>query len=96
MIVRSIALVVGLGAFGAAPFQCGSKPDPELRREETAGDALWNLSQKFKADHNDAAARDTLRYLVDRYPSSRHTVAAKEELAKMGDTAAASAGDAGK
>jgi len=77
-----VALALNLGT---APMQCSRNPDPNLRQEDTAGDALWSLAQKFEADHNDAAAKDTLRYLVEKYPSSRH---AREARAKLGDTPA--------
>jgi outer membrane protein assembly factor BamD (BamD/ComL family) len=79
-------LAVGLlavGALASAPIQCKRDPDPNLRMEDTAGDALWDLSQKFKAEGNTDAARATLKYLVDKYPSSRHAGAAKEELAQL-------------
>ena len=51
-----------------------------MRLEDTAGDALWALSQDFRAKGNEQAARDTLRYLVEHYPSNRHVPAAKTEL----------------
>jgi TolA-binding protein len=63
-----------------APFQCGKSPDPNLRHEDTAGDALWALAEKFDQEHNDAAAKETLQYLLEKYPSSRHAPAAREKL----------------
>lgn len=78
-----------------APLQCGSGSDPAVGREDTAGDALYNLSQDFRAKGNEPAAKDTLRYLVEHYPSNRHVPSAREELA--GQAAAPSApADAGK
>jgi hypothetical protein len=77
MIARTAAL---LAALGLAPVQCGHEPDPNLRQEDTAGDALWALAGKFEAEHNDAAAKETLRYLVEKYPSSRHVPEAKAKL----------------
>ena len=68
--------------FFHAPLQCSRDPDPNQRREDTAGDALWGLAQDQRARHEDAAARETLRYLVDRYPSSRYAEAARAELAR--------------
>jgi hypothetical protein len=72
-----------------APMQCAHDPDPTLRREDTAGDALWNLAQRFEAEHNVQSARETLRYLVETYPSNRHVAEAKEKLKALGG------GDAG-
>jgi hypothetical protein len=78
---------------GAVPLQCGGSDTPaELRTEDTAGDALWDLAAKFRAEHNDAAAKETLHYLVQQYPSSRHTPAAKDMLAQMGDVIATDGG----
>lgn len=69
-----------VASLGGAPLQCGSGPDPGTRLEDTAGDALWSLAQDFRAKGNEQAARDTLRYLVEHYPSNRHVPAAKAEL----------------
>ena len=73
---------VAVGAFAmllsAAPVQCPRDPDPSLRREDTAGDALWALAQEFRAKQDDKAAADTLRFLIERYPSNRHAAAARE------------------
>ena len=74
MLATAAALAVG------APLQCGGGGDPNLRREDSAGDALYALAQDFHAKGNDAAARDTLRYLVEHYPSNRHAEAARAEL----------------
>lgn len=70
------ALVAALGA----PLQCGGGSSEAPRREDTAGDALYALAQDFRAKGDEPAARQTLRYLVEHYPSSRHAPAAREEL----------------
>lgn len=72
-----------------APIQCAHDPDPNARREDTAGDALWSMAMHFENEHNDQAARETLAYLVKEYPSNRHAEAAKTELAKLGGAPAA-------
>jgi outer membrane protein assembly factor BamD (BamD/ComL family) len=77
MIARSLAL---LAAIATAPIQCGHDYDPNLRKDESPGDALWDLAQKFHDAHDDAAARTTLAYLVQRYPASRYAAAARDEL----------------
>jgi hypothetical protein len=69
-------LALALGA----PLQCGGGKDPAVRREDSAGDALYGLAQEFRAKGNEDAARVTLRYLVEHYPSNRHVPAAREEL----------------
>jgi Tfp pilus assembly protein PilF len=70
-----------LGGLGAAPIQCKHDPDPSLRMEDTAGDALWALAADFRKKGNEQAAKDTLRFLVDHYPSNRHAEEARAELA---------------
>jgi hypothetical protein len=78
--VRALAtLVVALG-LGGAPLQCASEPEPELRRYETPGEALYGLAQQFKAKGDEAAWRATLDYLIARYPNSRFAVTARHDL----------------
>lgn len=69
-----------LAAFAQAPLQCSHEEDPALRKYETPPDALYDLAQRFKGKGESAAYRETLQYLIERYPSSRFTVRAKEEL----------------
>jgi outer membrane protein assembly factor BamD (BamD/ComL family) len=87
--VRALGLALALGV--TAPLQCAREPDPSQRLEDTAGDALWNLAQDFRTKGNAQAADATLRYLVEKYPSSRYAPAAREELGKGG----AAQGEAG-
>jgi TolA-binding protein len=63
-------------------MQCSRHPSPELRTEDSAGDALWGLAQNFRAKGNEQAARETMRFLVERYPSNRFAPAARAELEK--------------
>lgn len=62
-----------------APFQCGGG-GKDIPHEDSAGDALYKLAEDFKAKGNEQAAKDTLRYLVQHYPSNRHAPAARIEL----------------
>ncbi len=73
-----------VAALGNAPLQCSRNHDNDLRREDTAGDALYALAQDFRTKGNEAAARQTLEYLVQHYPSNRHVPAAREELEGKG------------
>ena len=91
MINRLVGAGLVVASLGGAPLQCGSGPDPGTRLEDTAGDALYALAQDFRAKGNEQAARDTLRYLVEHYPSNRHVPAAKAEL----EGAAAESGSKG-
>ncbi|GAC1524806.1 MAG: hypothetical protein NVS3B10_24000 [Polyangiales bacterium] len=71
------ALVASLGT---APLQCGHGSDSKLRTEDDAGDALYALAQDFHAKGDEPASKQTLRYLVEHYPSNRHVPAARAEL----------------
>lgn len=73
--------VLALSVGTVAPFQCGGgsaeqggKPTP------SDGDALYDLAQEFHAKGNEDAAKQTLKYLVEHYPSNRHVPAARAEL----------------
>lgn len=63
-----------------APLQCGGGSESAARHEDSAGDALYSLARDFRAKGNEPAAKDTLRYLIEHYPSNRHVPAAREEL----------------
>jgi len=67
-------------ALSLAPYQCGHAPDPDVRREDTAGDALWSFAADLRARHDDHGADEALRFLVAKYPSSRHAEAARAAL----------------
>ena len=69
-----------LTSLSIAPMQCARTPDPNLRAEDSAGDALWALAQDFHKKNDEPAARSTLKFLVERYPSNRHVAEAKAEL----------------
>lgn len=70
--LRALSLVALL----AAPLQCPSRATPELTREDRPDDALWALGERFAREGNEAARQSTLRYLIERYPSSRYSVRA--------------------
>jgi len=78
-ILAGFMLALGLAN---APLQCASEPDHALRREETPGEALYGLAQQFKAKGNERAWRQTLEYLVARYPNSRFAEMARQDLNK--------------
>jgi hypothetical protein len=64
-----------------APLQCSREPEPDLRTYETPPEALHDLALRFKAKGDARAYRETLSYLMERYPSSRFAILAKAELA---------------
>jgi hypothetical protein len=79
-------------SLGTAPMQCGHGAGRDGPHEESPGDALYALSQDFHAKGNDEAAKQTLRFLIEKYPSNRHAPAARAELETVSDTRV----DAGK
>jgi hypothetical protein len=80
-VIRTVLLTSAVVAAvtGNAPLQCGGGHGAD-QHEDDGGDALWNLAQDFKAKGNQEAAKQTLRYLIEKYPSNRHVPAAREEL----------------
>lgn len=82
--MRIAALFIA-AALGYAPMQCSGDPDPNLRRAETPGEALYGLAQQFEAKGDRQAWKTTLEYLIARYPNSRHAQMARDDLAKGED-----------
>lgn len=75
-----LAAPVLLAAALTAPLQCGRKPPPEQRTEDDAAEVLYTLAEKFKAEGNQAARAETLRFLMERYPASRFAQTARVDL----------------
>jgi outer membrane protein assembly factor BamD (BamD/ComL family) len=69
---------------GSAPVQCARDPDPDRAIEEEPGEALYGLAEQFRERGDTKARKDTLAYLVQRYPSSRFAARAKQELDELG------------
>ncbi|MBK8259491.1 MAG: hypothetical protein IPK82_43395 [Polyangiaceae bacterium] len=82
-VVRSAPLLFVL-ALSAAPYQCAKEPDPSRRMEDEPSDAVYRLAERFKTEGNTAARASTLRFIIERYPTSRHAKLAAAELAEMG------------
>ncbi len=81
--MKAAALTVCLGlVVGTAPFQCASDPDPDRAMEDSAPRALWDLAERFREAGDAPGQRQTLLFLVDRYPSSRYTRRAELELGR--------------
>ena len=77
--IHAIGAAVVVGMLGNAPMQCGGGHGSD-KHEDDGGDALWNLAEDFRAKGNEDGRKQTLRYLVEKYPSNRHVPAAREEL----------------
>jgi hypothetical protein len=82
MIARALVAPLVAIAFAVAPLQCPHDTDPAHCWDDAPGDGLWELAQRFRERHDDAAARGTLEFLVERYPSSRYATAAREQLSQ--------------
>jgi TolA-binding protein len=68
----------------SAPLQCPSTPPPEQAREDQAPEALWILAQRFSTHGDTQSSYATLRFLVERYPSSRFAERARITLTDSG------------
>jgi hypothetical protein len=75
--MRAVALALGVAL---APMQCPHDTDAAHCWDDAPGDGLWHLALRFHALHDDAAERETLEAIVDRYPSSRWAPAARDAL----------------
>jgi hypothetical protein len=93
MIARSLVGPLAAVVLAIAPLQCPHDTDPAHCWDDAPGDGLWDLAQRFRVDHDDAAAKRTLEFLVERYPSSRYAPAAREELARSAEGGGALPGD---
>ena len=71
-------------ALSFAPYQCAREPDPNRRTEDDPAEAVYNLAERFKADGKTDARAATLRYLIERYPTSRRAKTAAVDLQEMG------------
>ena len=63
-----------------APFQCPGDPDPQMRREESAPEAVWLLAEHLRHEGHTEARLDALHFLIRRYPNSRFAERARLEL----------------
>lgn len=61
-------------------MQCPTRRPYELRREETPGEALWALAERFDALHDREARDETLRFILQRAPGSRFAARARYAL----------------
>ena len=69
-----------LASFGHAPMQCGHGGGADGSHADEPGDALYALAQDFHTKGNEEASRQTLQFLLQKYPSNRHAPAARAEL----------------
>lgn len=78
--MRVLALFAAASLLAQAPLQCARDEPAELRRYETPPEALHELAERFRAEGNEAARRETLEFLLERYPNSRYARQARQEL----------------
>ena len=78
--LRGVALSLLLASASFAPFQCASEADPNRRREEEPGEALYGLAEQFNAKGDQRARAETLRYLLKKVPTSRFAERARLDL----------------
>lgn len=81
--MRTVAMLLA-AALAFAPLQCGREPDPDRRREDGPAEALLGLAERFGEAGDEGARRETLEYLVERYPDSREAQRARAWLEREG------------
>jgi hypothetical protein len=81
---RAAIAIVLLGSLGSAPAQCGREPDPARAIEDEPGEALYGLAEQFREQDDVDARKSTLLYIVRRYPSSRFSARATQDLEALG------------
>src|SRR5262245_40785240 len=77
-------------ALSFAPYQCAREPDPKRRMEEEPAEAVYKLTERFKAEGKADARATALRYIIERFPTSRYAKTAAVELGEMGQPVPAS------
>ena len=83
--IRAKALSAAFAlTFAFAPFQCAREPDPNRRIEDEPSEVVYRLAERFKAENKADARADTLKFLIERYPTSRFAKFATQDLAEMG------------
>lgn len=73
-----------LFALSFAPFQCAREPDPNRRIEDEPAEVVYRLAERFKAENKADARAETLKFLIERYPTSRYAKQAGLDLQEMG------------
>ena len=71
-------------ALSFAPFQCAREPDPNRRIEDDPAEVVYRLAERFKTEGKADARAGTLKFLVERYPTSRYAKQATSDLEEMG------------
>jgi len=79
-------------ALSFAPFQCAREPDPNRRIEDEPAEVVYRLAERFKAEGKADARAGTLKFLVERYPTSRYAKQASLDLEEMGQAPPAPTG----
>jgi outer membrane protein assembly factor BamD (BamD/ComL family) len=71
-------------ALSVAPYQCAREPDPSRRIEDEPADVVYQLAERFKQQGKTDARAATLKYLIERFPTSRFAKQASADLQEMG------------
>jgi hypothetical protein len=69
-----------LAALAHAPFQCAHDLPPDRHNEDDAAEAVYVLAEQLHVKGDERGRKDALEFLVQRYPSSRYAVRAREDL----------------
>jgi hypothetical protein len=84
MVLLRASAAAALLALSFAPYQCAREPDPNRRIEDDPAETVYKLADRFKAEGKAEARATTLKFLVERYPTSRYAKMARLELEEIG------------
>ncbi|MEZ4298560.1 MAG: hypothetical protein R3B70_26650 [Polyangiaceae bacterium] len=85
LLSRAAAAAVLLTA-ATAPYQCAREPDPNRRIEDDPAEAIQKLADRLKSQGDTEGQVTALKFLIERYPTSRYAKAARLELEQMGQS----------
>jgi outer membrane protein assembly factor BamD (BamD/ComL family) len=80
--VRDVVFALVAASAASAPMQCQSEPPADERHYEEPSEALYDLAQRFRAKGDLKAWQTTLETIIERYPNSRESVMAKDDLSR--------------
>ena len=77
---RLVIAVTAVLLLGAAPVQCGEPEPIRYARRDDPAETVWRLGVRLRERGHTAAALETWRFLIERYPSTRWAERARAEL----------------
>lgn len=80
----ALLMLLAVATLGAAPVQCGDPEPIRYARRDDPAEVVYALGRRLEARGEHRAARETWRFVVERYPSSRWAERARIDLEAAG------------